>query len=269
MDWESARDTLLRELVARERIGVVTDVDGTISPIMPTPAEAAVTPRNREMLAALHDCVALVAAVSGRGVTDLHERVGLPQLTYVGNHGLERWVEGQADVVPEVALYRPHLEAALDEVRALLQPGLWIEDKGATASVHYRQAADPDAAQAQLAPIIRELAERHRLKFSEGRRVFELRPPIEIDKGTAFRRLIEDFRLDGAIFIGDDMTDVDAMRAARDLRERGLCYALGVGVDSSGTPDLVREVADVLVPGVPGVEVLLGWLFSARCASAI
>ncbi len=268
MDWMEARDTLLRELVSYPRLGVVTDMDGTISPIAPKPWEAHVTPRNRELLAALHECISLVAVVSGRGVEDLRTQVGLPELTYVGNHGLERWEDEQVKVMPEAAAYRPALEAALREIEPLSVPGVWIEDKGATASIHYRQAPDPAKVRAALGTVIQQIAARHGLAFFEGRMIFELRPPVELHKGTAFRQLIEDYHLDAAVFLGDDTTDVDAMRVARALRASGDAYTLAVGVDVPGTPESVRETADVLVSGVSGVEAFLSWLLSACNASS-
>ncbi|HEX2621148.1 MAG TPA: hypothetical protein VHL11_13395, partial [Phototrophicaceae bacterium] len=97
---------------------------------------------------------------------------------------------------------------------------------------------------------------------------YELRPPIAINKGTVFNDLINTYRLDAAIFIGDDTTDVDALRVTRVMRDQGKCFALGIGVESDGTPPTVLEAADVLVIGVSGVEELLEWLVNALDASS-
>jgi trehalose 6-phosphate phosphatase len=263
MRWQEATSTTLKTLAGKDRIGLITDVDGTISPIVPDPDAAQVTPRSRELLRQLHDHLALTAVITGRAAADVQARVGLPELVYVGNHGMERWENGRVEVMPEVAAFRPAIEAALAEVRPHLQPGMFFEDKGATVSVHYRQAADPPQITAALTPIMEQIAARHGLGFFSGRMVFEIRPPIDANKGTAFRYLVETHRLDGALYLGDDTTDVDALRAARELREGGRCYALAVGVESEGMPPAVREHADLLAAGIPGVEDFLEWLLNA------
>ncbi len=249
-------------------MGLVTDFDGTVSPIVRDPDGARATARSRELLRALSAALPLVAVVSGRSAADIQQRVGLPGLVYVGNHGLERWVDGQVEVHPEAAGYRPALEAAIHELEPLKPPGMIIEDKGVTLSIHYRQTDDPDAVGAAYRPRVRDIATRHGLTFFEGRRIFELRPPVAVDKGSAFRRLVAEHGLGSALYIGDDLTDVDAFHAAHDLRRSGACYALAAGVELSGAPDAVRETADVLVSGVPGVESLLSWLLDARSASS-
>jgi trehalose 6-phosphate phosphatase len=266
-DWQDALPTL-RSLVIRTRLGIVTDVDGTLSPIVPDPDAAQITQRSRELLQALRAHLTVVAVVSGRSAEDVRMRVGLPELTYLGNHGLERWEAGQLTIAPAAAQFRPALEAALRDLSPRQVPGMQIEDKGATLSIHYRRTAEPEAVSQQLGPVIREIAARHNLTFFQGRMVFELRPPIEINKGTAFRSLIRDHNLEAAIYLGDDTTDVDALQMARQLRQEHSCYCFGLGVVSPGTPEAVREAADFLVSGVPGVESFLDWLLTARSASS-
>ncbi|MCZ2095369.1 MAG: trehalose-phosphatase [Anaerolineae bacterium] len=272
MDWQtpagqSAQD-LLRSLLDQPRLGLVTDVDGTISPIVADPDAAQVTPRARALLDALRSHLALVAVISGRAVADVRERIGVPGLIVAGNHGLETWADGAVRLAPEAAAYRPALEAARDALHAALPPGMQIEDKGATLSVHYRRAPDPAAAEATFGPVAQAVADAHGLRLFHGRMVFELRPPLDIDKGTAFRRLVRDYALDGAVYLGDDTTDADALRAARDLRAAGTCYALALGVESDDTPESVRAASDMLLPGVAGVEDFLAWLLSAVSASS-
>ncbi|HUF37945.1 MAG TPA: trehalose-phosphatase [Anaerolineales bacterium] len=268
MFWHEAKSTLLAPLRDKLRLGLVTDMDGTISPLVAHPDLAAVTPRCRELLQALSDRIDLVAVVSGRSAADVRERVGLPGVVYIGNHGLERWEGGAAQVSPEAAAYRPQIETLLAPLETLLEPGMLVEDKGATLSVHYRQAAEPAAARERLRPTLARLAAAAGLALSEGHMVFEIRPPIPVDKGTAFRSLVGEHRLNAAIFIGDDITDAAALRTARALRREGACYALGVGVLSAKTPYAVLEASDILASGVSEVETLLAWLSKARSASS-
>lgn len=265
--WHAAHP-LVQPVVHASRLGVITDVDGTISPIVDDPAAAQVTPRNRELLAALAESLPLVAVISGRAAADVQARVGLPGLVYVGNHGLERWADGVVHLAPEAATYRPALEAAIAATAALEQPGMQVEDKGATVSVHYRRTPDPAAARALLLPALEGITADHGLKLFAGRMVFELRPPIDVHKGTAFRQLVTEYALDAALYLGDDTTDIDALHMARTLREQAACYAVGLGVNSAGTPSDVLAAADVALDGVSGVESFFAWLLNAASASA-
>ncbi|MBN2302837.1 MAG: trehalose-phosphatase [Anaerolineae bacterium] len=268
MHWKNALSTTLKTLTAHDRIGLVTDVDGTISPIVPHPDDAQVTPRSRELLAALQSRLALVAVISGRAAGDVRDRVGLPELVYVGNHGLEWWRDGQITLAPAAAQYRPALDAVIRALDGQIAAGMQVEDKGATLSIHYRRAADPPAVAEQFAPILREVAAAHDLALFQGRMVFELRPPVEINKGSAFGQLVEQYRLDAAVYLGDDTTDADALRLARTLRESGRCYALGLGVESDDMPAVVRASADLLLSGIQDVESFLAWMLSAASASS-
>jgi trehalose 6-phosphate phosphatase len=113
------------------------------------------------------------------------------------------------------------------------------------------------------------LAAQHGLRFSQGKMVYELKPPIDVNKGTAFRDLVTHFKLDGALFLGDDTTDVDAMQAAQTMRAAQTCYALSIGVESAEMPPEVRDHADLLASDPFDVEAFLGWLleFISRSAS--
>ena len=98
--------------------------------------------------------------------------------------------------------------------------------------------------------------------------VFEFRPPVDIDKGTAFEELVTSHQLDAALYLGDDTTDVAVFVTARRLRESESCLAYGLGVESQGTPRTVLTEADYLVQEVSGVESFLAWLSKARIASS-
>jgi trehalose 6-phosphate phosphatase len=261
MHWSTS--PLLTNLVKHARLGLITDVDGTLSPIVDQPDAAQITPRCRALLRDLVHHLALVAVISGRAARDVQAMVDLPGVQVIGNHGLEWWHDGQVEIAPAATAYRPALEAAAAAVRARLVPGMLVEDKGATLSIHYRQTSDPAAAADRLAALLPAIASAHNLKVFRGNMIFELRPPVGIDKGSAFRRLIERHRLDAAVYLGDDTTDVDALRMARRLREDGACYALGLGVESDHMPPALRDQADLLLSGVQDVEAFLAWLLKA------
>jgi trehalose 6-phosphate phosphatase len=266
MKWEDAK-TSLHEAIGKPRLGLITDVDGTLSPIVDVPDEARVTPRNLELLAALGAQLTLTAVVSGRAAEDVYERVGLPGLVYIGNHGMEQWKNGKVIVSPIAVAYRDNLLAATPEIKQILVSGMRFEDKGATVSVHYRQTSHPEKVVKELTPVMQSVAEKHGLHLTQGRMVFEFRPPVKIDKGTAFEELIKTYQLEAAFYLGDDITDVAAFLTARQLRERGQCLAYGLGIASQGTPQAVLTGADYLVQEVAGVESFLDWLSKARMAS--
>jgi trehalose 6-phosphate phosphatase len=252
-------DERLRKVLSQRPCGVMTDIDGTISPIAPTPDAAYVTAVAQAHLARLAEHLDLVAAISGRAAADAARLVGLPQLTYIGNHGLEVWENGAAQPAPVAEPFVATIRTVLQEAEARLQlPGVLFEDKGVTASVHYRQTENPQAAEAEIGAVLEELTEAHGLRLTGGRMVWEIRPPLEVNKGVAVRRLVEQHGLRGAIFLGDDRTDADAFAVLHELRGQGTCTTLAIGVTGPDTPAVVRETADVLVDGIEGIERVLG-----------
>jgi trehalose 6-phosphate phosphatase len=241
---------------------VVTDIDGTVSAIAPTPAEAMVDPGAKAALALLAERLAAVAVVSGRAPQDGAALVGLPELIYVGNHGLERIARGTPWTHPVAAAAQPSIAAALAEIESAARsvadmPWLLIENKGVTGTVHYRLAPDQIAAAALLEPLARSAADRHGLRLTLGRMIFEVRPALAVNKGTAIRELAQDLGLRGIVFFGDDVTDVDAFRALRELREAGEAATLRVGVLGPDTSPAVLAEIDLSVVGVPACAATL------------
>ena len=215
---------------------VLLDVDGTLAPIVERPEDAAVPDETRAEVARLSEKYGLVACISGRSAADAHRLVGLDGIEYVGVHGLEN--------DPEARRFAPRLEAFAERIA-------WpwtVESKGAvTLSFHYREAEDEKAA-LRRADAVAEAAEAAGLKPHRGRKVLEVRPPVQADKGTAVRRLLEGRPITRALYAGDDTTDLDAFRG---LDESGLHVALKVSVGSPEmNPRLLTE-ADLVVDG-PG-----------------
>lgn len=265
--WKEDKDFLAR-LVAKPRFGLFSDLDGTLSQIAHTPDAARITPKNRELLAELNQHFALVAVVSGRQVSDLVNLVGLNDLTYLGNHGLERWVDGNIEVIPEAKKYL----GALNQVKPLLktadEPGVIFEDKGVVLTVHYRQVENPSAFYQRHADELAQIAESLGLMLITGKMVFEVRPPVAMHKGIAFQQLVCEYSLEAALFLGDDISDLTAFVQARELREAGKCDSWSIGVQSEDAPEGLAETADFLADGVDNVEELLAWLLKARKASS-
>lgn len=263
-NWFEARTTTLKKLVTQNRMGLITDMDGTISPIVANPEDAVVTPRNYELLQQLREKLTLVSVVSGRSVRSVTSRLSLPGIVYIGNHGLERCVDGQVRHSFNIDRFRPMLKASAEELQQIPLDNIQVEDKGATVTLHYRQTEDTQQIHDQLLPVVQKIAAKHNLEYFEGRMIFELCPPVEANKGSAFEELVHEFSLDSAIYVGDDTTDINALKMAQQLRLESTCFAIGVGVISENSPaDLVKE-ADLLASGVPDVENLFTWILENR-----
>jgi trehalose 6-phosphate phosphatase len=259
---EEAVVTACLEVLRQTPSAVVTDIDGTISSIAPTPAEAMVDPGAKAALARLVERLTAVAVVSGRAPQDGVAMVGLPELTYVGNHGLERIARGTPWTHPVAAAAQPAIAAALAEIESAARavadvPWLLVENKGVTGTIHYRLAPDQIAAAALLEPLARAAANRHGLRLTSGRMIFEVRPELAVNKGTAIRDLAQDLGLRGIVFFGDDVTDVDAFRALRELREAGEAATLRVGVLGPDTSPAVLAEIDMSLHGVPACAATL------------
>ncbi|MGD2157569.1 MAG: trehalose-phosphatase [Anaerolineales bacterium] len=268
MYWKEAIEGNFHRVVKETKLGLVSDMDGTLSPIVNDPDEAQVTDRNRHLLRELQDILSLLAVISGRAPCDVQKRVGLEGVIYIGNHGLERCIRGQIIPHQDLEKYRPLLKSAKDRLEPQLGPGTQLEDKGATLSIHFRRTNNPRKEEMQLSPKIQEIANEFQLRFTHGRMVFELRPPLKVDKGSALKQIVVEQNLKAVIYLGDDTTDVAAMRMCRTLRKERVCDAWGIGVLSPGMPERLENYADFFVDGVSEVEEFLDWLLMSRKASS-
>ena len=242
------------------RAAILTDVDGTLAPIVERAEEAAVPAAAREALAALSERYALVGCISGRRALEARRLVGLDSLAYAGNHGLELLLPGEPEprADPSVAGRETEASAFLAGMDGRLgAAGLRREDKGPIQALHWRGSADEAAAESRAHEIAIE-AGRAGLEPRWGRKVLELRPVGGGGKDGAVASLLADDGLDRAIYAGDDRTDLDAFRRLRQLREEGrLIAALCVGVLSPEGPAELREESDVTVDGLDGwLEIL-------------
>ena len=242
-------------ILGHEPAALVTDIDGTVSEIAPRPEEATVPEPARDALHRLNRHLACVGVVTGRSAAAAATLVKVPGLTYVGNHGLERlhgdaiWHHPQAEASAK-AIGSALVEIAEIARAAGIEDGILAEDKHLSASVHYRLAPDPETARSVLLGAAEEVAARHGLRVTEGRFVVEIRPQVRVHKGTAIETLVTERGLKGVVFLGDDVTDVDAFNAVWSLRELGAIAGLTVGVLAAETADAVLAASDVLVPDV-------------------
>jgi len=210
-------EQLLDQLDGRQLV-VFLDYDGTLSPIAPRPELAVLPDATRRVLGKLAERWT-TAIISGRALADARELVGLDNVIYAGNHGLE--IEGPAtsgisrnladDYRDDVARACAQIERALGSV-----PGSLVENKVYSLSVHYRLVADADVARVTEA-VTNALEACPRLVRHDGKKVYELRPAIDWNKGRAVTWLHEILQERGGdaypAYVGDDVTDEDAFRA--------------------------------------------------------
>jgi trehalose-phosphatase len=211
-------------------LAVLLDYDGTLVAIRPRPDLARLTPERRDELRGLGRR-ALVAVVSGRPLAEIRRMVGLPRLVYLGNHGLEIRAHGRTWVHPEAARRAELIAKTVEAVRAGTKglAGVIVEDKGLTATVHFRLAARRHLA--LIRAVVTDEVGRSRggLIVCRGKKVLEIRPHVPWDKGQG---VLEVLRRAGGrrppfpVYIGDDRTDEDAFRS---LRAKGLTIRVGRG----------------------------------------
>jgi len=201
----------------------------------------------RDALAGLVERYRTVAIVTGRRSDEVAALVDLPHLAYVGLYGL---VDGAPELVTAVV---PRAEAAAAEV-----PEAWVEDKGVSIAVHYRQAPDPATARAVLVVALQPVATENGLSLIEGKMVVELVPPDRPLKGGAVERLVGGHALEALLYAGDDHADLDAFAALDRLSaSEDVDVAVRVAVRGPETPPAMVEAADVVVEGPEGLVDLL------------
>jgi trehalose 6-phosphate phosphatase len=239
-----------------ERSAVFCDIDGTLAPIVRRAEEAHVREEISVLLGRLARRYRCVACISGRPAAEARRLVGVGGITYAGSHGAELLEPGSK---------RPRLMAAFksweervrrfagaEDTSALRRLRVRIEDKGPIVAFHWRGVPDEDAALTHLERLANQ-AEAAGLATHWGRKVLEVRPPVPIGKGQAVRELVTRTRSRGALFGGDDATDLDAFDAFDALVAEGaLEAAVRVGVRSDEGPPAIVERADLVVEGVGG-----------------
>jgi trehalose 6-phosphate phosphatase len=254
---------LLQPLKAEpERSGVLLDVDGVLAPIVQHPDDAHMPESTRRPLIDVARRYGVVACVSGRRASDARRIVALGSIAYLGSHGSEVLMPGAIapTVDRELQAWTRRVQAFAheafdDQLQRKLR--VRLEDKEAIAALHWRGVPDEDEAQAAIEAVA-ERAEKAGFTTHWGRKVLEIRPPVRIDKGAGIVGLLGETDLAAAVYVGDDVTDLDAFRGLGELVEMGrLGVALRVAVASEDCPPALEAEADFMVDGTAGVRDLL------------
>jgi trehalose 6-phosphate phosphatase len=249
------------------------DIDGTISPIVPRPSDAEVSDRQRTTLATLVPRLGLLCFVTGRAVLDGARLVRLKNAFYVGTHGIELMdPAGVVKTDPGADPYVPRVQAIVAGLRKaeLEALGIVLENKQSVLAAHYRMARDEDAALRAIGQQIVAPARQAGLAVTTGKQVIEVRPPVEVTKGTAALALLGRESYTTAFFLGDDLTDTSGFAALRVwARNRPEREAIAVAAVTDETPASVRETSDVWVDGVGGIAEVLRRLLAATATHAM
>ena len=253
---EASVEPVLQELLAEvhsrhAEFALFCDLDGTLAPIVERPELVEIPAATCSALAAAAKNLGLCAVVTGRPALEAQRLVGLDTISYAGNHGLEVLHTGsdQVQLHPRLAGREGDALEFLDslEPEELEDLDVRIERKGAIVALHWRGTRKGDQVE-DLIERISDSAKAGGLEPRRGRMVLELRPDVAIDKGVAVTELLEAApEIDSAIFVGDDLTDLDAFAALDRLVSSGrLVSASKVAVVSSETSDLdLEENADI------------------------
>jgi trehalose-phosphatase len=222
----------LLERMTRGRLALFLDYDGTLTPIVRRPEDAVLSPEMRDLLEAWRT-TATVAIVSGRDLADVQDMVGLENIQYAGSHGFDiAGPDGLRMQHEEARESLPELDEAEAELNRTLEgvEGLRVERKHFAIAVHYREVGEEEVERVEAA-VEETLEGRRGLRKKGGKKIFELQPDVEWDKGRAVLWLLEKLELSGPdvlpVYIGDDVTDEDAFEALRDL-------GLGIRVGAEG-----------------------------------
>ena len=236
----------VQEIVRRnDRPAVFLDYDGTLTPIVSQPEKALLSDSLRRALQALV-MQAPVAILSGRALEDVRQRVNISAIVYAGSHGFD--IAGPRGLRKELATeFLPRLDIVEKEIGEQLTgiPGARLERKRFSIAAHYRNVNESDVPKVERA--VSEVAARHReLRKMYGKKVYELLPDIDWDKGKAVLWLLENLGLERAkvrpIYIGDDRTDEDAFRA---LEKSGVGILVSEEPRPTAARYLLKDPAEV------------------------
>lgn len=256
----TAREALRRAapLLTLRPLLVVSDFDGTLSPIVMDPWGAAVLPAAQRALRRLAGVAEVhVAILSGRTASDVAARTRIGGASYLGNHGVERGRlarrQRPGSMAIEVFAVPDRYAQAAERVATRLpelvpDPWLVVERKPPAVSLHFRSAPDVDAAATRVAEAVDQLDPERELVRFPGRRVLELRPPGVPAKGEALESLLGEHQPSAAFMLGDDVSDAEAFAALTSARAAGRLDGLAIAVQArTETPPAVAAAADLVL----------------------
>jgi trehalose 6-phosphate phosphatase len=229
-------DKVAHRLKSANHILFLSDYDGTLTPIVDKPELAVLPQEIKKLLRKLaKNHRYTVGIISGRALADLKSKVELEGIIYAGNHGLEIEGFGSSFLEPIAEEMRPFLKMLNQALSATFRgiKGVFVEDKGLTLSVHYRSVGHSDEiiVKDAFSKVTDPLNVMGKIMITQGKKVYEIRPPIDWDKGKAIAWLMakcKEFKGRGKalpIYLGDDLTDEDGFKAIE--RNDGISIFVG------------------------------------------
>lgn len=233
---------------------LLSDYDGTLTPIAPRPQDAVLSPDMKHRLTSLSKVPSFsVGVISGRAISEIRSMVAIEGIYYAGNHGLEIEGPGISYVTPEAGTSRGVMKELAGQIAAELAnvDGVIIQDKELSISVHYRLVAGED--ERTVTDIVHRLTtvpcNEGKISVFAGKKVWEIRPPLDWDKGKAveviareIKNILKTERL-LTVFLGDDITDEDAFKVVQ--RPEGWSIYVGRETDSSAAGYYLKSTSEV------------------------
>jgi trehalose-phosphatase len=256
---EYLKDALKRKVVSQlhraKHVFFFLDYDGTLTSIMPKPEMVKLKDSTRKILEQLSTNPNFsIAIITGRKIEEIESLVPVKNIIFAGNHGLELKGPAFHYVHAKAKRYRKVIRDVLKRLQGLPKRfvGSFIEDKKLTLSYHFRGLREEQTVPAlrkEFMQRIQPWLRKEKVEIVEGKKVFEIRPHVNWNKGSAVRwMLLRENPESLPIYIGDDKTDEHAFKALNDC---GITIRVGLSRNSH---------AQYFVKDVYEVEQFLSWI---------
>lgn len=242
--------------------GLILDFDGVLAPIVADPTTSSMPDSVAAILARLAGKLGLLAVMSGRPAGFLADRVRVPGVPLLGSYGIEQIRDGVLRIDPDAEGWLGSVHEASQALSASLagSPGIRIEEKSVSVAVHWRQAPDHETAASEVRRITERIAAETGLRLEPGKLVEELRPPIDVDKGSAIPVLIAAEKLTVIAYAGDDLGDIPALRAVHKAEEKPEASVLGYALVVDHGPETSPRLLELADQTFDGTEEFAAWL---------
>jgi len=236
------------------RVLLLCDYDGTLTPIVDRPELADLPEKTRQLLRELaRQEHFTLGVISGRSLADLKQKVGIDGIVYAGNHGLEIEGPGIGLVIPLAEEMRPVFHLIHQVLSKAMAPvrGVFVENKGLTISVHYRMVEESKSEEVSniFEKVIATARSLGKVRITQGKKVYEVIPAVDWDKGKAIDLLIAKYGKPKPkkevlpLFLGDDITDEDGFRVIE--KHRGISIFVGEKPEISAASYYLKSPAEV------------------------
>jgi len=252
----------LQDFKDDNKTALITDIDGTISEIVPTPMEAVVSQNMKNAIKKLVDKFEFTGVMTGRSIKNALNMIENKNIIYIGNHGLEQFKNGKIRIDPEVKDFIPIIKKVGESIKKKLSDYdcILFQDKELSYTVHYRLCDNGEKIRQIALDAISEIKDSKLLKIGEGRKVIEIRPPIGHNKGTILQKLILENDIKKIIYLGDDITDSDAFAKLNELNKQKKVKSASIVVISKETPEYVKKNASYYVKSVDEIQKFFNWI---------